>query len=115
MCYRVSTPIQLCNSSPSFPNGCPLASNAISIRSLFVLTTWTLLIKVALRLPSSSGLNLGVLIERGRRGSEGEDEREWRWEPRETMDGGCKASKEREWRERMHSKQRERMEGEFRK
>ncbi|GMN21614.1 hypothetical protein TIFTF001_040069 [Ficus carica] len=55
----------------------------------------------------------GAAIERGRQGSEGEDEREWRWEPRETMDGGCKASKEREWRERMHGKQRERMEGEF--
>ncbi|GMN38923.1 hypothetical protein TIFTF001_008157 [Ficus carica] len=61
------------------------------------------------------GDDIGAAIERGRRGSEGEDEREWRWEPRETMEGGCTASKEREWREDMHGKQRERMEGEFRK
>ena len=51
------------------------------------------------------------------RGKEGEDEREWRWEPRETMEGGCTTSKEREWREdaqqarREHGKQKERIEG----
>ncbi|GMN57739.1 hypothetical protein TIFTF001_026853 [Ficus carica] len=59
MCSRASTQIQLCNSSPSFPNGCPFASNETSIRCRFVLTWWTLLIRVAFRLPSSSGLNLG--------------------------------------------------------
>ncbi|GMN18909.1 hypothetical protein TIFTF001_042777 [Ficus carica] len=58
MYSRASTPIQLYDSSPSFPNGCPFTSNETSIRSPFVLTMWTLLMRVALRLPSSSGLNL---------------------------------------------------------
>ncbi|GMN47249.1 hypothetical protein TIFTF001_016431 [Ficus carica] len=120
MCSRASTTIQLCNSSPSFPNGCPFASNGTSIRSPFVLTTWILLIRVALRLPSSSGLNLerprltkytsvgtggsigtgvGAATERGRRGSEGEEKTEGdeveRVRTRENGDG----SQERQWRE----------------
>ncbi|GMN66589.1 hypothetical protein TIFTF001_035650 [Ficus carica] len=58
MCSRASTPIQLCNSSPSLPFGYPFESNETSIRSPLVLTTCTLLRRVALRLPYSSTLNL---------------------------------------------------------
>ncbi|GMN62642.1 hypothetical protein TIFTF001_031721 [Ficus carica] len=65
MCSQASTPIQLCNSSPSLPNGCPFVSNETSIRSPFDLTMWTLLKRVALRLPSPSGLNLAWVRAEG--------------------------------------------------
>ncbi|GMN60224.1 hypothetical protein TIFTF001_029331 [Ficus carica] len=109
MCSRASTPIQLYNSSPSLPNGCPFVSNETSIRSPFDLTMWTLLRTVALRLPSSSGLNLvdlsSVGTSGGRSGREcrrsakcGERETEkWRrsWAAREREKGKNKGGRGR--------------------